>query len=74
MFFTPVQQLSQVSTATSRRGWGCRASVSCCATPTSVPEADRDVVEVPARLRGDVLLDDVAGFRYAGADQDALAG
>jgi len=73
MFFTPVQQLSQVFDGYQQARVGLSRIGELLRTPTSVPEADRDVVAVPARLRGDVVLDDVR-FRYAGADQDALAG
>jgi ATP-binding cassette subfamily B protein len=73
MFFTPVQQLSQVFDGYQQARVGLSRIGDLLRTPTSVPEAHRDVVEVPARLRGDVVLDDVR-FRYSGAGQDALAG
>ncbi|HEX4356754.1 MAG TPA: ABC transporter ATP-binding protein [Pseudonocardia sp.] len=73
MFFTPVQQLSQVFDGYQQARVGLSRIGDLLRTPTSVPEAERDVVAVPARLRGDVVLDDVR-FRYAGADRDALAG
>jgi ATP-binding cassette, subfamily B, bacterial len=71
MFFTPVQQLSQVFDGYQQARVGLSRIGELLRTPTSVPDALDDVVPVPARLDGDVELDAV-GFRYPKADDDAL--
>jgi ATP-binding cassette, subfamily B, bacterial len=72
MFFTPVQQLSQVFDGYQQARIGLSRIGELLRTPTSVPEAAPDEqVAVPARLRGDVELRGV-GFRYSGADREAL--
>ncbi|MDT7599627.1 MAG: ATP-binding cassette, subfamily bacterial [Pseudonocardiales bacterium] len=71
MFFTPVQQLSQVFDGYQQARVGLSRIGDLLRTPTSVPDALDGIVPVPARLDGDVVLDKV-GFRYPNADQDAL--
>jgi ATP-binding cassette subfamily B protein len=72
MFFTPVQQLSQVFDGYQQARVGLSRIGDLMRTPSSVPPAaEEDMVEVPHRLRGEVELRDVS-FRYAGADRDAL--
>ncbi|WP_084211492.1 ABC transporter ATP-binding protein [Pseudonocardia acaciae] len=72
MFFTPVQQLSQVFDGYQQARVGLTRIGDLLRTPTSVPAAaPDDRVEVPARLRGEVEFDTV-GFRYPAAERDAL--
>jgi ATP-binding cassette subfamily B protein len=74
MFFTPVQQLSQVFDGYQQARVGLSRIGDLLRTPTSVPPAaEQDRVDVPERLRGEVELRDVS-FRYAGADRDAVHG
>jgi ATP-binding cassette subfamily B protein len=70
MFFTPVQQLSQVFDGYQQARVGLSRIGDLLRTPSSVPPAV-DPVPVPARLRGEVELRAVS-FRYAGAGRDAL--
>jgi ATP-binding cassette subfamily B protein len=76
MFFTPVQQLSQVFDGYQQARVGLSRIGDLLRTPTSVPEAPAGlsggVVEVPGRLRGEMELDHVR-FRYPEAGRDALA-
>lgn len=72
MFFTPVQQLSQVFDGYQQARVGLSRIGDLLRTPSSVPAAaPEDEIEVPARLRGEVELREVS-FRYAGAARDAL--
>jgi ATP-binding cassette subfamily B protein len=72
MFFTPVQQLSQVFDGYQQARVGLSRIGDLMRTPTSVPPAvAEDAVEMPPRLRGEVELREVS-FRYAGAGRDAL--
>ena len=75
MFFAPVQQLSQVFDGYQQAKVGLSRIGDLLRTPTSVPDAGSetgaDLVEVPARLRGEVELDAVR-FRYPGTDRDAV--
>jgi ATP-binding cassette, subfamily B, bacterial len=73
LFFTPVQQLSQVFDGYQQATVGLRRIRELLDTPTSVPAPGADAVPVPARLRGEVELRDVT-FSYPGAAQPALAG
>ncbi|MGH3929122.1 MAG: ABC transporter ATP-binding protein, partial [Pseudonocardiaceae bacterium] len=73
LFFTPVQQLSQVFDSYQQAAVGLRRIRELLATPTSVPSPGTDAVPVPTRLRGEVELREVT-FRYPGAAQPALAG
>jgi ATP-binding cassette subfamily B protein len=72
MFFTPVQQLSQVFDGYQQAKVGLSRIGDLLRTPTSVPETPADdLVQVPARLHGEVELAAV-GFRYPSAERDAL--
>jgi ATP-binding cassette subfamily B protein len=74
LFFAPVQQLSQVFDGYQQARIGLSRIGDLLRTPTSVPpEPAGDPVAVPARLRGEVELRDVA-FTYAGAGSPALEG
>lgn len=72
MFFSPVQQLSQVFDSYQQAAVGLRRIRGLLATPTSVP-APATPVAVPQRLRGAVELRDVS-FRYPGSEAPALDG
>ncbi|MGH3796236.1 MAG: ABC transporter ATP-binding protein [Pseudonocardiaceae bacterium] len=72
LFFTPVQQLSQVFDGYQQAAVGLRRIRDLLLTPTSVPSPGLDAVPVPARLRGEVELRDVT-FRYPEAPEPALA-
>ena len=72
MFFTPVQQLSQVFDGYQQASIGLSRIAELLRTPTSVPpEPEGLPVAVPPRLRGEVELRNVT-FAYAGADTPAL--
>ncbi|MDQ2708878.1 MAG: ABC transporter transmembrane domain-containing protein [Actinomycetota bacterium] len=72
MFFSPVQQLSQVFDGYQQARVGLSRIGDLLRTPTSVPPAAAaEQVEVPPRLRGEVEMRSVS-FCYAGADRDAL--
>ena len=74
LFFTPVQQLSQVFDGYQQARIGLQRIGELLRTPSSVPpEPIGEPVSVPPRLRGEVRLCDV-GFRYPGADGPALDG
>ncbi|MGQ0480503.1 MAG: ABC transporter ATP-binding protein [Pseudonocardia sp.] len=74
MFFTPVQQLSQVFDGYQQARVGLSRIGDLLRTPSSVPDASADDrVAVPERLRGEVELRAV-GFRYPAAGGDALHG
>jgi ATP-binding cassette subfamily B protein len=74
LFFTPVQQLSQVFDAYQQALVGLRRISELLRTPTSVPAVpDDQAVAVPERLRGEVELRDVT-FSYPGAASPALDG
>lgn len=70
LFFTPVQQLSQVFDGYQQARVGLSRIGDLLRTPTTVRAAERPL-PVPAHLRGEVELRGVS-FRYAGADADAL--
>ncbi|WP_435532170.1 ABC transporter ATP-binding protein [Rhodococcus antarcticus] len=70
LFFTPVQQLSQVFDGYQQARVGLSRIGDLLRTPTTVLAAEHPRA-VPAHLRGDVELRGVS-FRYAGADTDAL--
>ena len=73
LFFTPVQQLSQVFDGYQQARVGLRRISELLRTPTSlaqVPAAEE--IAVPERLRGEVELRDV-GFTYAGTAERALS-
>lgn len=69
-FFAPIQQLSSVFDGYQQARVGLTRIGELLRTPTNVPAADHPV-PVPGRLRGAVELRDV-GFRYSGAQTDAL--
>lgn len=71
LFFSPVQQLSQVFDGYQQALVGLRRLRDLLRTPTSTPRA-ADPLPVPP-LRGEVALEDVS-FRYSGAERDALTG
>jgi ATP-binding cassette, subfamily B, bacterial len=74
LFFAPVQQLSQVFDGYQQARIGLTRIGELLRTPTSVPpEPIGAPAPVPLRLKGEVRLCDVS-FRYAGADEPALAG
>jgi ATP-binding cassette subfamily B protein len=74
LFFTPVQQLSQVFDGYQQARIGLSRIGDLLRTPTSVPpEPIGEPVAVPGRLRGEVELRDV-GFTYPGASSPALDG
>ncbi len=72
LFFTPIQQLSQVFDSYQQAAVGLRRIHGLLTTPTSVPAAAA-LVPVPPRLRGEVELRDVT-FGYPGSDAPALDG
>jgi ATP-binding cassette subfamily B protein len=71
LFFTPVQQLSQVFDGYQQATVGLSRIGELLRTPTSIPDAPAGLVQMPRRLRGEVELRSV-GFRYAEAERDAL--
>ena len=72
MFFTPIQQLSQVFDGYQQARVGLSRITELLRTPTTVPpEPEGEPVAVPARLRGEVQIADVS-FAYAGAAEPAL--
>jgi ATP-binding cassette subfamily B protein len=71
MFFSPIQQLSQVFDTYQQAYASMQKINELMSTPTSTPPADEPVV--PGRLRGAITFDDVH-FRYEGAMHEALAG
>jgi ATP-binding cassette subfamily B protein len=72
LFFSPVQQLSQVFDGYQQARVGLSRISDLLRTPTSVPpEPVGDPVPVPPRLRGEVELRDV-GFTYDGAAAPAV--
>ncbi|WP_308257673.1 ABC transporter ATP-binding protein [Pseudonocardia lacus] len=71
LFFTPVQQLSQVFDGYQQARVGLTRISALLRTPTSVPpEPVGEPAAVPERLRGEVELRGV-GFAYTTADGDA---
>jgi ATP-binding cassette subfamily B protein len=72
MFFSPVQQLSQVFDGYQQAAVGLRRIRDLLRTPTSTPEAAHPV-PAPRRLRGQIDLRDVR-FRYGPDTPEALAG
>lgn len=72
MFFSPIQQLSQVFDGYQQAVVGLRRITGLLRTPVSTPEPV-DPVPTPAALDGVVALDDVH-FAYAGAEAEALRG
>ena len=72
LFFSPIQQLSQVFDGYQQARIGLGRIGDLLRTPTSVLETE-DPLPVPERLTGAVELRD-ARFRYAGAETEALRG
>ncbi|MGE0300874.1 MAG: ABC transporter ATP-binding protein, partial [Pseudonocardia sp.] len=72
LFFAPMQQLSQVFDGYQQARIGLLRIGDLLRTPASLPDPEEPVA-VPARLRGEVVLDGV-GFTYAGAVAPALDG
>ncbi|MDQ3152391.1 MAG: ABC transporter transmembrane domain-containing protein, partial [Actinomycetota bacterium] len=72
LFFTPVQQLSQVFDGYQQAAVGLRRIHELLRTPSTVP-APEHPVPVPARLRGEVVLREVT-FRYPGTGEPVLRG
>ncbi len=71
LFFSPIQQLSQVFDGYQQAKVGLRRLSDLLRTPTSTPPFP-DPVPV-GRLAGQIVLDDVR-FRYSGVDRPALDG
>lgn len=72
MFFSPVQQLSQVFDGYQQAAVGLRRISELLRTKPSTPEP-ANPVPVPNRIAGELEFDDVV-FSYAGADEPALRG
>nr|WP_239579015.1 ABC transporter ATP-binding protein [Microlunatus panaciterrae] len=72
MFFSPVQQLSQVFDGYQQAVVGLRRITGLLRTEPSTPDADTPVA-VPGSLTGVVELDGVR-FAYSGAETEALQG
>ncbi|MGC0363026.1 ATP-binding cassette subfamily B protein [Rhodococcus sp. 27YEA15] len=72
LLFGPIQQLSQVFDGYQQASVGLVRIGDLLRTRSSIETApESSTVEIAGRLRGDVHLDDV-GFRYSGAESDAL--
>ncbi|MDQ6850266.1 MAG: ABC transporter ATP-binding protein/permease, partial [Actinomycetota bacterium] len=71
LFFSPIQQLSQVFDSWQQTRVSVRRIGQLMELDTLTPPADEAVV--PARLRGELALDDVR-FGYPGGGGDALRG
>ncbi len=72
MFFSPVQQLSQVFDGYQQAAVGLRRIRDLLRTPTSTPQAAHPA-PVPRRLRGRIDMRDVR-FRYGPDTPEALGG
>jgi ATP-binding cassette subfamily B protein len=71
LFFSPIQQLSQVFDSYQQARVSLGRIGELLATPTSVPPPVEPVE--PARLTGDIVFDNVR-FRYPNTIEDALRG
>ncbi|EOM77371.1 ABC transporter ATP-binding protein [Rhodococcus rhodnii] len=72
LLFVPVQQLSQVFDGYQQARVGLRRIGELLRTPSSIESAaSAHPIPISGHLRGEVRLDDV-GFRYSGAESDAL--
>ncbi|HEY1915635.1 MAG TPA: ABC transporter ATP-binding protein [Streptosporangiaceae bacterium] len=71
MFFSPVQQLSQVFDGYQQAVVGLRRISQMLAEPIATPQADRP--RIPGRLRGAIELRDVH-FAYQSASREAIRG
>ncbi|HSR23225.1 MAG TPA: ABC transporter transmembrane domain-containing protein, partial [Candidatus Eisenbacteria bacterium] len=72
LFFSPIQQLSQVLDSYQQAAVALSRIGELLAVPTDTPEA-RDPVWPPDRLRGEVELREVR-FAYPGVESEALRG
>ncbi|GAA5178988.1 ABC transporter ATP-binding protein [Rugosimonospora acidiphila] len=72
LFFSPLQQLSQVFDGYQQAAVGLRRSWELLGTPTSTP-VRADPIPVPARLRGELVVEAVR-FRYSAEAAEALRG
>lgn len=73
LLFGPIQQLSQVFDGYQQASVGLRRIGDLLRTPSSIETADASALApIDGHLRGEVHFADV-GFRYAGADRDALS-
>ncbi|MFC8180966.1 ABC transporter ATP-binding protein [Rhodococcus sp. NPDC057297] len=74
LLFGPIQQLSQVFDGYQQASVGVRRIGDLLRTPSSIEAATTGAAaHIPGgRLRADIAFDDV-GFRYAGADTEALS-
>jgi ATP-binding cassette, subfamily B, bacterial len=72
MFFSPIQQLSQVFDGYQQAAVGLRRIQDLLRTPTSTPEAEHPL-PVPPRLTGEVVFDGVH-FSYGEEAGEALTG
>jgi ATP-binding cassette subfamily B protein len=73
LFFSPIQQLSQVFDSYQQAQVSLNRIGSLLATDTSVPAPAADDAVLPPRLRGEIEFDSVR-FRYANTIDDALRG
>lgn len=71
LLFAPIQQLSQVFDGYQQARVGLRRIGDLLRTESSLETGPTGDIPIPGRLRGDVNLREV-GFRYSGADSDAL--
>jgi ATP-binding cassette subfamily B protein len=71
LFFAPIQQLSQVFDSYQQARVAIERIGELLSTPTTVPAPAEPII--PARLRGEVSLDNVH-FRYSSAIDEALRG
>lgn len=71
LFFSPVQQLSQVFDGYQQAAVGLRRIRELLRTPTSTPQSA--VSRPVGRLSGEIVFDG-ARFGYAGAERDAVSG
>ncbi|MCJ0904716.1 ABC transporter ATP-binding protein [Rhodococcus sp. ARC_M6] len=73
LLFGPIQQLSQVFDGYQQANVGLKRIGDLLRTRSSIETADsNNLIPLEGRLDGDVHLSEV-GFRYSGADVDALA-
>lgn len=71
MFFSPVQQLSQVFDGYQQAAVGLRRIAALLRTPTSTPAPEQ--ARPVGRLSGEITFDNVH-FAYSGSDNEALSG
>lgn len=72
LLFAPIQQLSQVFDGYQQARVGLRRIGDLLRTKSSLEAGNTGEMRIDGRLRGDVALREV-GFRYDGADRDALS-